>query len=437
MRHKLSASLVALTLALTQCPMAHAKLTVKEQQLADFVDANKTNEVTFLQKLVDVHSGTHDVIGVRKTGEIAANALKELGFSIFWKNEPEYMHRAPTLVAELKSSKNPKILLIGHLDTVFSKNVDFHSFRVKGNKGKGQGAADDKGGVAVIVYALKALKEANLLNKGNIIVVLTGDEESSGKPASISRKPLFVAAKNADYALDFEPSVTLKSATIARRGFSAWKIVSHGNAAHSAGVFRKGVGAGAILNLSYQLNNMYDKLKDVKHLTFNPGIIAGGNKINIDSKNASISAIGKTNIVAKTAVAKGEMRYISVKQKDWAKTQIREIVAKHLPYTKSEVDFVDGIPPMSETPANKKLLQAYSTASKDLGYGKVVAIDPDLKGAADISYVADRIKANLSGLGPTGYGEHTAIEEVYLSSLPIQTKRAAVLIHRLLENHIH
>jgi Acetylornithine deacetylase/Succinyl-diaminopimelate desuccinylase and related deacylases len=92
-----------------------------------------------------------------------------------------------------------------------------------------------KGGDVMILYALKALREVGALDNADIQVVFTGDEESTGKPLSVSRKSLIDAAKRADVALGYETSTGFDYATVARRGASGWYVVAEGKRAHSSG----------------------------------------------------------------------------------------------------------------------------------------------------------------------------------------------------------
>lgn len=416
-------------------PVSYAALSPVETKLAQHVQQHSEQHVSTLQKLVDIQSGTMNQAGVKNVGEIVKTELDKLGFKTTWVYEPESMHRAPTLLAEF-SGNGKSILLIGHLDTVFPKNIPFKRFVLNGDNAKGQGVLDDKGGVVVMLAALEALHDTHVLQNSNITIILTGDEESSGKPTSVSRQPLIRAAQQSKYAIGFEPAVTLNTITIARRGISTWKITAKGNASHSATVFKPGVGAGAIFNLSHCLEQIRTELQQEKSLSFNVGLIAGGSKVHVNSAQSSAQAIGKTNVVPAEAMAKGDLRYNSLVQKDRAKKQMRNIVTKHLPFTSAKIEFVDGIPPMVAKPASESLLNMYSDVSQDLGQGKVKAFDPDARGAADISYASGIVEASLSGLGPTGFGPHTKIERINLQSLTTQAQRAAILIYRLtLKNH--
>jgi glutamate carboxypeptidase len=130
------------------------------------------------------------------------------------------------------------------------------------------------------------------------------------------------------------------------------------------------------------------------------------------------------------------VRYIDETQKQFAKEKMRSIISAKIAGVKSDIQFVDGIPPMAPTQNNLKLLQQYSQVSLDLNQGKVVALEPGVRGAGDISYVADIVPASLSGLGPVGNGTHTVIESAELASFVIQTQRAAILILRLANAHV-
>jgi len=399
-------------------------------QIKSYVDKNQQAEVNLLKKLVNINSGTTNIAGVKRAGEVVRKELTQLGFRTRWVNLPANMHRAPTLIAERRGKQGKRLLLIGHLDTVY-EGKSAAVYTQQKNTAKGPGTSDDKGGVVVMISALKALHAMHALDNTSITVVLTGDEEDSGKPTTISRKPLFEAAKQSDIALDFEPSITLETASTGRRGISSWIIESRGNESHSATIFQQEVGDGAIFELARILQTMRTKLADEKYLTFNPGLILGGTKVNYNRAQTKGDAFGKDNVIAKTATVTGDLRFLSDKQRYQAEEKIAAIVKDSLPGTHANITFYDGIPAMTSTSANQTLLDEYSAASDALGYGKVKAFDSGQRGAGDISHIAAMVPANLAGLGPIGFGTHSVIESVELDSFPIQTARAALLIYRL------
>jgi glutamate carboxypeptidase len=408
-----------------------APLSPTEMQLRDYVNQHQNEQRNFLKKIVNINSGTANVTGVNRVGGILVQELKRLGFQVRMVSEPKFMHRAKTIVAVSPGQSAKHILIIAHLDTVFAKNSTFKRFELKKQSAKGPGIADDKGGLAVIVYALKALQSAHQLKNTYLTIVVTGDEEDSGKPTTISRQPLIEVAKGTDIALDFEPTMTMDTATIARRGISMWRLETTGNEAHSASIFNKDVGDGAIFELARILNTMRETLQHEQYLTFNPGLIVAGTDVSINKNTAQGRAFGKDNVIAKLAIATGDLRFISEDQKKSAQEKMIAIVQQPLAGTHAAITFQEGIPAMPPTDASLKLLEQYSSVSADLGQGKIKAFDPGARGAGDISHIAAIVPARLSGLGTLGYGVHSENEHVELASLPIQTARAAILIYRL------
>ncbi len=411
--------------------ITHAGLTKPEESIRDYIVQNEKAQIALLEKLVLINSGTTNIHGVKKVGALMQKEFAKLGFKTHWANEPTSMHRAGTLIAESKNKTGKPILLIGHLDTVFASDSPFQKIKHKKASIQGPGVIDDKGGLVVMLYALKALNAIHALDNKNITIVLTGDEEESGKPTSISRKPLIDAAMGKQVALDFEPGMTQDTLSIARRGISNWEIKSYGNEAHSATLNSPDVGAGAAYELARILQAFQLHFSNEKYLTVNPGRIAAGNLITDDEAHFKTQVTGKENVVAKMAIAHGDVRYLTNEQKEKFKQKAEMITGGHLSGTHSTITFVDGIPAMSPTDKNMQMLNQYSDVSADLNFGKVTALDGGLRGAGDISYVAGFIPYNLVGLGPIGSGMHSIIESIEISSLPMQTQRAAVLIYRL------
>ena len=257
--------------------------------------------IDFLEKVVNINSGTMNLGGVRKVGAEFDTAFQAIGFNTEWIEMPEEMNRAGHLFARIQGDKGKKLLLIGHLDTVFEADSPFQTFERDGDMAYAPGGNDMKGGNVVILYALKALHELNLLNDASITVAYTGDEERTGKPLSISRKDLIAAAKSSDIALGFETATGFNNATIARRGASGWKVETAGKRAHSSGVFSERTGAGAIFELARILHRFYEEVRGEQYLTFNPGNLLGGTFVDYNSLKSSGTAYGKTNVVAQTA----------------------------------------------------------------------------------------------------------------------------------------
>lgn len=413
----------------TQTALANNQSIIN--QTSDYIHHHQEEQLSLLEKLVNKNSGTANIAGIHQVGELLRPHFEELGFKVHWTQEPANMQRAGTLIAEHPGNKGKRLLLIGHLDTVFPLSSPFQHFKRNGNFAIGPGVIDDKGGDVVILYALKALQAANALTNTNITVVLTGDEEDSGKPTSISRKPLFDVAQKADIALDFEWAITLDTATIARRGIAHWIITTEGKEAHSSEIFQEKAGFGAIYELARILDTMRIQLAKEKYLSISPGVLLGGTTITYDKTTSQGTAFGKGNVIAKAAMVKGDLRFLSEKQKNNAEEKISAIVNSHLLTTKASITFQDGIPAMPPTSANLELLKKYSQDSLKLGYGAVNPLDSGSRGAGDISHIASFVSASLAGLGPVGTGAHSNKETLDVHSLAIQTQRAALLIYWL------
>ncbi|MEH6514188.1 M20/M25/M40 family metallo-hydrolase [Maribacter arcticus] len=408
------------------------KLTKNEKKIVKNIEQNNAEAISFLEKVVNINSGTLNLKGIEKVGKEFATAFEEIGFESTWIPMPEEMNRAGHLFAEIKGSKGKKLLLIGHLDTVFEEDSPFQAFEmVNDSIAHAPGGNDMKGGDVIVLYALKALKENGLLKDAQIIVAFTGDEESTGDPLEESRKDLIAAAKRSDIALGFETSTGFNYATVARRGSSDWKVVVEGKRAHSSGIFSENTGAGAIFEMSRILNGFYTDVKGEDLLTFNPGTLLGGTFVEFDEMTSKGTVFGKTNVVAQKAEVRGGLRFISEEQKERARDKMRAVVAENLPHTSATVTFTDSYPAMQPTRGNEALLAKLNIVSQDLKQGEVIAYDPGKRGAADTSFVAEYVDC-LDGLGTMGNAAHTPEETVNLNTIEALTKRTALLIYRLI-----
>lgn len=407
-------------------------LSKAEKKIIKSVETNNAEAIGFLETVVNINSGTLNLSGVTEVGKVFGSAFEAIGMETTWVPMPSEMNRAGHLFAETKGKKGKKLLLIGHLDTVFEEDSPFQTFtRINDSIAHAPGGNDMKGGNVIILYALKALKENGLLDQGQIIVAFTGDEESTGSPLDISRKDLVDAAKRSDIALGFETSTGFNYATVARRGASGWKVEVKGKRAHSSGVFSENTGAGAIFEMSRILHSFYTDVKGEDLLTFNPGTLMGGTFVEYDDLSSKGTVFGKSNVVAQKAEVRGGLRFISEEQKERAREKMRVIVADNLPMTSATISFEDSYPAMGPKEENLDLLKQLNKVSQDLGQGEVLAYDPGKRGAADTSFVADYV-ACLDGLGTMGSGAHTPKETVNLNTIEALTKRTALLIYRLI-----
>ena len=413
--------------------LAIGQLDSKEKRIVEAVDRHEGKSLDLLEKAVNINSGTMNFEGVREVGKLFKTELDELGFETQLTSGEAY-GRAGHLVATHNGKPGIKLLLIGHLDTVFELDSPFqNSTKVNDSVMKAPGVADMKGGDVIIILAMQALKDAGVLDDMSVKIVMTGDEEKSGDPLELSKKDLVDAAIWADVALGFENGDgNPETIVVARRSSSGWKLEVTGKAAHSSQVFSEKVGVGAIFETSRILNEFYQQLSKEENLTFNPGFILGGTSVEVQEDQTGGEAFGKTNVVAQKTVVKGDIRAVSMEQLERAKQTMLNIAAENYPQTEAKISFdKGGYPPLALTEGNTKLLEIYDEVSGDLGFGKVYPVNPRNAGAADISFSAGHVDMAVDGLGLSGADDHTINETGNLNKLGVQAKRAAILMYRL------
>lgn len=419
--------------ALLTATAAPAALTASETTMTQTVDAETDRSIALLERLVNVNSGTLNLAGVEQVGRMVRAELEPLGFAIRWVPMAA-TGRAGHLIATHKGTgRGRRLLLIGHLDTVFEPDSPFQKFVREGDFARGPGAADDKGGVVTMLLALKAMQAAGTLKGANIEVVLTGNEEDSGDPVEVARADLIAAGKRADVALDFEGLSQENGrdmGSIARRSSNSWTLTTTGKSGHSSGIFSRDAGDGAIYELARIITAFRKDLPE-PNLTFNVGLIGGGQSAEVDKDGVRIAVTGKTNIIPPVAVAKGDFRTLSEEQTQRVRGKMQAIVDQgHLTGTDAKIAFDMGYPSMAPTAGNRALLTKLNAINADLRLPEMPALDPLKRGAGDISFVA-KDTDGLVGLGPASSGDHSAAEKVDLASMKRQATRAAILMGRL------
>ncbi len=431
---KLILSLLLSLLAL-HSPAA-AQMSASERAMVQSVEKDGERNISLLERLVNQNSGTLNLAGVEAVGKMVAAELEPLGFAVKWVPMAE-TGRAGHLIATHKGDgRGKRMLLIGHLDTVFEPDSPFQRFERQGSRAIGPGIGDDKGGIVVILAALRAMQSAGTLKKADIVVVLTGDEERTGEPLEIARRDLIEAGRWADVALEFENLASESGqdfGTVARRSSTSWTLTASGRTGHSSGIFGPGVGYGAIYEVVRILDSFRRELPE-RYLTYNVGVIGGGTPASIDEQGLKVAASGKTNIIAETAIARGDLRTLTREQDARIRARMMQIVGQHLAGTKAELRFFDSYPPMEPTAGNRAILARLNKVNQDLGLPQMAEYDPGRRGAADSSFVA-RDADVLAGMGAMGGGAHAVDEWIEIASIDRQAKRAAILMSRLAQEN--
>lgn len=409
---------------------AQQKINKDEQKLVELIDKNYQETLALLEEVININSGSLNKEGVREVGRVFEREFQKIGFQTEWVELPTEVNRAGHFVATRKGTKGKKLFLIGHLDTVFEKDMPLTPFTyLNDSTATGQGANDMKGGDVLVLASLKALNELGLLQDRTITVYFNGDEESSGN-AELSRKDFIERAKQHDIALGYETAQGFSTVTVARRGAGGWTLKTGGRQSHSSGVFGQNAGYGAIYEAARILTEFQETLAGEKYLTFNPGQFVGGSDVTLDQSTGAGTALGKSNIVAREAIVTGDLRFLGEAQKEAARAKMREIVAKNLRQTSAEIIFYDYIPSMEPSEGNYALAEILNQVSLDMGYGEVKPGDPGSRGAGDISFVADFMDC-LDGLGASGTGAHAPGETINMKQFPDLIKRNTILLYRL------
>ena len=404
-----------------------------ERRIVAAVNAGVADAGRLLVRAVNQNSGTFNLSGVRAVGRMFQQEYKRLGFRTRWIDGRAW-GRAGHLVAEWRGNgQGPKLLFIGHLDTVFERDSPFQRYQaLRDSSASGPGIIDMKGGNVIMLLALRSLKQAGVLDEVQVTVVLTGDEEETGRPLDKSREALIEAARWADIAIGFEDGDgNPKTAVIGRRGWTGWTLTTKGRPGHSSLIFKPDVGSGAIFEAARVLTAFRDSLAGEENLTFNPGLIAGGTTVTLEPTGERGAVFGKSNVIADQAVVNGDLRTLTPDQRERAKGRMQAIVQRTYPLSEATIEFEDTYPPLEPTEGNRRLLELFDQVSRDLGDNPVTAVNPANAGAADVSFTAGLVDMAIDALGLKGSGGHSVHETADLRTLPLQARRVAVLVARL------
>ncbi|MCA3019139.1 MAG: M20/M25/M40 family metallo-hydrolase [Rhodocyclaceae bacterium] len=415
---------------------ASPALSPAEQKMVASIKERSPAALELLQKAVYINSGTMNPEGVRDVGKLFRAELDALGFTTKWVDMPPEMLRAGHLVATRTAKgkhKGKRLLLIGHLDTVFEKDSPVAPWKPDGKRIAGQGVSDMKGGNVIIIEALRAMQAAGTLDQATISVIFTGDEERVGSPIDVARADMITLARQSDVALAFEGMIRdvngNEFASIARRASGGFTVNITARQGHSSGVFGPIGGYGAGYEAARIINAFREQLQE-PNLTYSVGLMLVGTEVEFDDTLSKGTAAGKRNVIPPKGIVTGDLRYLTHEQRDRVRARMTEIVSKSLNGTSATVNFVESYPPMAPTDGNMEIFKVYTRVSEDAGLGKIELTAPSTRGAGDIQFVAPFLDC-LDGLGAVGGGSHSPSEYLNPESIERNAIRAAILMHRL------
>ncbi len=403
--------------------LIEANLTDDEIALADWLAPQEQEMVDLLEKITNINSGSLNKAGVSEIAGIFSGELRELGFTI--SSLPGERIEMPSCpgsdysidVADHVLAKKPgsgaRLLLMGHLDTVFPPDAPFQEFRREGDVVYGPGVADMKGGLVVMLYTLKALAQSGDLDDMAVSVLLNSDEEVGSLS---SRKFLEREAREHDYGLVYESS-GLNTLVRERKGLGQARFVINGLASHAGGAHQQG--RSAIKELAYKIVEIENMTDYESGVTVNVGVVSGGEA---------------RNTIAPCAEGFVDLRYPTPEQGEEARQDFEQIFSQVYSYPVDSGELTTNSwvnlhrPPKIPTEESDYLLEKTRAIGRMLGQLFGVT---DSGGGTDGSLTQAVGLPTLDSLGVAGLGAHSNREEASVSSLVKRAQLSAVLMRRL------
>jgi len=371
-----------------------ASAAVKDARVWALANQHRAEQLRLLETVVNIDSGTGDAEGGAKVADLLAKELRGAGLEVTIM-PAEAPGLAPNLVATINGSGKGRLLLIGHLDTVFEPGTAAkRPFRTDADKAYGPGVSDEKGGVVEAVHALKILHEIGFKDFKTITLLVESSEER-GSPGT--RALIHKLVGDADVELNLEPGDAPDLLTVWRKGSVTFHIDVTGRAAH-AGVAPQ-LGRNAAVELIHQIQASHWP-------TSGPGLTSNLTIVNAGSRN---------NIIPEHASAQFNVRYrdkadMARVEEDFRKNATTTLI----PDTKVAISSDPAFPPLSETSAVDGLAaraeRIYTGLGLTLGRG-------GNGGASESALAQDAGVPALDGMGPVGGGFHSDAEFLELKTL--------------------
>ena len=381
----------------------------RDEALFAAAAAEKPAVIRTLENLVNIETGTGDGEGLGSAGKYLEDELKSLGFTVT-RSKSAGIVVGDNIVGKRKGKGGRNLLLISHMDTVYLKGIlEKAPFRVEGNKAYGPGIADDKGGNAVIVHALKLLKARGFEDYGTLTVLFNTDEE---KGSFGSRELIQEEAAKADYVLSFEPtSAGKEDLSLGTSGIAYVQVNVTGKASHAGAAPELGVNALVeASDLVLRTQNIDDKAKGLR---FNWTVAKAG---------------AVSNIIPASATLNADVRYAKNEDFEAAmKTLEARAQQKKLPEADVKVLVTRGRPAFNAGEGGRKLVDKAVAYYKEAG-GELTVTERT-GGGTDAAYAALSGKPVIESLGLPGFGYHSdKAEYVDTSAIPRRLYLASKMI---------
>jgi len=377
------------------------------EEIESFLTSRETDMFAFLEEIITIQSGSHNKAGIDRTASTIVRAFQ--GLDVSTETIEQHLQGNNLVV---RSSAQPtaenQVLLVGHMDTVFPEDTDFHWYKADNDKSYGPGVVDMKGGLVVGIYALKTLHKLGLLKQIPITFIFNSDEEIGSRNSIdlIQRE-----ANSSAFAFVLEAGGLENEIVTGRKGNLTIEIHIEGKAGHAA--FASKDKPSAILEMAHKII-AFEALNDFeKGITINVGKIEGG--------------IG-SNTIPEFSSAQVDFRFIDPSDLRNLEVKVSEMANEVVvPGTQSRVDFITGRPPMQQNQDNKRLFQTTADIANHMGY----PVKEQYRfGVSDANFIADLKVPVIDGLGPIGGRDHSRDEYMIKESL---LKRTILLTCSIIE----
>lgn len=366
-----------------------------------------------LEELVNIDSGSYTPEGVNRVADRCEARFRAHGWSV-----ERIPHRpaegdlqlGDLLIGRLEGGGGPRVLMIGHMDTVFDPGTAAERpFRIEGTRATGSGVSDMKGGLLLGFVAVEVLQEAGFRGFERITYVNNPDEEI-GSP--FSRATIAELATEADVALVLESGRENGDVVSARKGVSDFTIEIVGRAAH-AGVEPER-GRSAILEAAHKTIALQALNGRWPGVTVNVGVIRGGTR---------------TNVVPERCVLEVDVRSPQEETLRAVEAEVERIAAEHtVPDVTATARRHAWHRPMEKQEGGARLAALAAAVAADLGFE---LRDTATGGASDANTTAAAGVPTLDGLGPVGGDDHGPREWIDLSSVVPRIALLAGLVSKL------
>jgi glutamate carboxypeptidase len=370
-----------------------------------FCQQHEGEMLSLLRKMVEMESPSDDKAAVDSMGGFLAQVFERLGGKVTFYPEKEAGNH---LKAEFRGKSGKPVLLLGHFDTVWPMGtLDKMPFRMEAGRAFGPGVYDMKAGIAMMIFALRALKEAGAEHRPVTILLDTDEEVGS----TTGRPVVEAVAKDCEAVLVLEPSQGPQGhLKTSRKGVGDITIRVRGRASHSGVDFEKG--QSAIVELARQLLEIVKFTDPARGITVNPGVIQGGTR---------------SNVVAAEAWAEVDLRVVHAAD---AALLERKFAALKPFNPECSIEISGGMnrPPMERTEGTVRLFELAREIGQGIGW---VPQESSTGGGSDGNFTSALGIPTLDGLGALGEGAHASNESIVISELPQRTALLAGLVRSL------